>query len=59
MAQANTAAFNVIGKRVTETLDEVRGYGKQHRAASTVGSALRRYIGCGASHVSASKEHTA
>lgn len=33
VAQANTAAFNIIGKRITETLDEVRDYGKQHPAA--------------------------
>ena len=33
VAQANTAAFNIIGKRVTETLDEMRGYGKQNPAA--------------------------
>jgi phasin family protein len=33
VAQANTAAFNIIGKRMTETLDEMRGYGKQHPAA--------------------------
>lgn len=33
VAQANTAAFNIIGKRITETLDEVRGYGTQHPAA--------------------------
>ena len=33
LAQTNTVAFNIIGKRVTETLDEMRGYGKQHPAA--------------------------
>lgn len=33
VAQANTAAFNIIGKRMTETLDEVRGYHKQHPAS--------------------------
>ena len=32
VAQANTAAFKIIGKRMTETLDEMRGYGKQHPA---------------------------
>jgi phasin family protein len=33
VTQANTAAFNIIGKRMTESLDEVRGYGKQRPAA--------------------------
>lgn len=33
VTQANTAAFNIIGKRMTETLDEVRGYTKQHPPA--------------------------
>ena len=27
VTQANTAAFNTIGKRMAEALDEVRGYG--------------------------------
>jgi len=30
--KANTEAFNVISKRVTETLDEVRSYAKKHVA---------------------------
>jgi phasin family protein len=30
--KANTEAFNVINKRVTETLDEVRNYAKKHVA---------------------------
>ena len=33
VTQANTAALNIIGKRMTESLDEVRGYGKQRPAA--------------------------
>ena len=33
VTQANTAAFNTIGKRMAEALDEVRGYGNQHPAA--------------------------
>jgi phasin family protein len=33
VTQANTAAFNILAKRMTETLDEVRGYSKQHPAA--------------------------
>jgi hypothetical protein len=33
VTQANTDAFDVIGKRWTETLDEIGEYAKQHPAA--------------------------
>ena len=32
VAQANTAAFNTIGRRLTEALDEARGYANRHAA---------------------------
>lgn len=34
VTQANSEAINIIGKRVTETLDEIGDYTKQHPVAS-------------------------